>query len=463
MTLPGETVGARPNWDGATCGTCFQEPCRCGLSATEDGLSLEFTRKHMEDLVYCAEWTRWYRWNGLRWDPDKTLRVYDLARVICRRAGESPEHRRVRTRLQSAQTVAAIERLARSHPVHARESSDFDKSTMLLNTPGGTVDLETGELRPHSRLDLITKATTVAPAGDCPTWQTCLRTWCAGDDELVAFLQRLAGYGLSGSTREQVFAFFYGTGANGKGSFLNTLTDILADYARIAPTDTFTASTGERHPTDLAMLRGARLVVAQETADGRRWDETRVKALTGGDPISARFMRGDYFTYVPQFKLVIAGNNKPGLRNVDEAMRRRLLLVPFTVTIPAGQRDPNLRDKLMAEASGILAWAIEGCLAWQRDGLRPPQSVQAATEAYFETCDALGRFVEERCTVSSDESSTKQAVFAAWKSWAEQNGEYVGTQRYVIGKLIDRFDLDETRVGERRDRVLIGLSVRGAQ
>src|SRR4051794_373979 len=192
-------------------------------------------------------------------------------------------------------------------------------------------------------------------------------------------------------------AFGYGTGANGKGTFLNTLSGLLAGYAAVAPMDAFTASATDRHTTDLAMLRGARLVTAQETEEGRRWAESRVKAMTGGDPITARFMRQDFFTFSPQFKLLIAGNHRPGLRNVDEAIRRRFNMLPFAVKIPANEREKALPEKLKAEWPGILAWAIQGCLDWQKEGLSPPLAVLEATEEYLVSEDALGTWLAECC------------------------------------------------------------------
>ena len=186
----------------------------------------------------------------------------------------------------------------------------------------------------------------------------------------------MVGYCLTGSIRDHALFFLYGTGGNGKGVLLNTCHDILGDYSAIAAMETFTASKADRHPTDLAMLRGARAVIAQETEDGQRWAESRIKALTGGDAISARFMRQDFFTFKPAFKLLIAGNHKPSLRNVDEAVKRRFNLLPFTVTISKDERDPELAEKLKGEWPGILAWAIEGCLEWQRIGLCPPNAVR---------------------------------------------------------------------------------------
>ena len=208
---------------------------------------------------------------------------------------------------------------------------------------------------------------------------------------------RVMGYCLTGITREHALFFGYGTGANGKGTFLNTMSAILGGYAAVAPMETFTASPTDRHPTDLAMLRGARLVAAQETEEGRRWAEGRIKAMTGGDPVTARFMRRDFFTFIPLFKLFIAGNHKPGLRGVDEAIRRRLNLIPFTVTIPVAERDVHLADKLGPEMPGILAWAIEGCLLWQRVGLQPPATVVEATHNYMAAEDALSLWIMERC------------------------------------------------------------------
>jgi putative DNA primase/helicase len=202
--------------------------------------------------------------------------------------------------------------------------------------------------------------------------------------------------------------------------------------------DMFMAATGERHPTDMAGLRGARLVTAVETEQGRRWAESKIKALTGGDKITARFMRQDFFEFVPQFKLVVAGNHKPEIRNVDQAMQRRLHLVPFTVTIPLDERDKTLSDKLLAERDGILAWAIEGCLLWQKHGLAPPRSVMAATEQYFEAEDAVGRWLSDTCELGRKFSEASSALFASWKRWAEDGGEFVGSQKAFSEKLASR-------------------------
>ena len=240
-----------------------------------------------------------------------------------------------------------------------------------MNTPGGIIDLRTGKIMDHDRSLGMTKIATATPVEDCPAWHEFLATVTNNDAELQAYLCRVAGYCLTGITREHALFFLYGTGANGKSVFVNTVSTIVGDYATTAPIDMFMAATGERHPTDMAGLRGARLVAAVETEQGRRWAESKLKALTGGDKITARFMRQDFFEFVPQFKLVIAGNHKPAIRNIDEAMRRRFHMIPFTVTIPPAKRDKTLTDRLLAERDGILAWAVEGCLEWQRDGTQP--------------------------------------------------------------------------------------------
>ncbi len=215
----------------------------------------------------------------------------------------------------------------------------------------------------------MTKMTAVQAGGKCPRFLAFMDEITGSDASLRDFLQRMLGYSLTGSTQEHALFFLYGTGANGTSVFVNTVTGILGDYHRTAPIETFTASAVERHPTELASLQGRRTVSAIETEEGRRWAESRIKALTGGDKIAARFMRQDFFEFTPQFKLIIAGNHKPGLRTVDEAIRRRFHLVPFTVTIPPEKRDPSLTEKLRQEWPGILEWMIEGALAWQEQGL----------------------------------------------------------------------------------------------
>ena len=406
---------------------------------TEDALALAFTRRYHRDWRYVFAWGRWMMWDGQRWRSEDTLAATDLIRSVCRHAAVRADNPKIASKLASAGTVGGVERLARADRRHAATTAEWDADPWLLNTPGGVVDLKTGRMRPHDRADRMTKITTATPGGDCPTWRQFLDEVTGGDAELHAYLQRMAGYTLTGSTQEHALFFLYGTGANGKSVFVNTLATILGDYAANAPMDTFMETRNDRHPTDMAGLRGARFVSAIETEQGRRWAESKIKNLTGGDKISARFMRQDFFEYFPQFKLIVAGNHKPAIRNIDEAMKRRLHLIPFTITVPPERRDKLLQHKLLAERDGIVAWAVQGCLDWQRLGrLDPPQPVLDATDEYFEAEDALGRWLDERCVRAGNAKSLTAELFNDWKQWAESAGEFTGSQRRFSDLLITR-------------------------
>jgi putative DNA primase/helicase len=319
------------------------------------------------------------------------------------------------------------------------------------------IELRTGTARPPRPEDYCTKIAAVAPSGDCPLWKNFLKRVTADDIELQAYLQRVAGYCMTGLTIEQVIFFLYGTGANGKSVFINTLVAIWRDYAVTASMETFVESNSDRHPTELAHLEGARLVVANETESGRRWAESRIKQLTGGERIAARFMRGDFFQFVPQFKIVIVGNHKPTLNTVNEAIRRRFHLVPFTVTIPPEERDPHLAEKLETEWPGILQWAIEGCLEWQRIGLDPPAAVLAATDEYLAEEDTFARWIGECCVTGQQHWGIGTALWSSWKRWAEQNNEPPGSQKSFSQTMVARgFATDRSQ----RVRGFKGISLR---
>ena len=383
---------------------------------SDEALALHFAEKHADRLCYVAAWGKWLVWTGKFWRRDDTLLAFDLVRAECRAASALAEKPGIKRDLASAQTVAAVERLAKADRRLAATVDQWDADPWLLNTPGGTVDLRTGKLRQHRSNEYITKITAVTPRkGRRRRWPVFLRRIMAGDRELIRYLQRVAGYALTGDTREHALFFFHGTGANGKGVFISTLTNIMGDYATTAPIETFLASHHDRHPTDLASLRGARLVNAQEIEQGKAWAESKIKALTGGDKISARFMRRDFFEFYPVFKLFIAGNHKPGLRTVDEAIRRRMNLIPFKVTIPKDERDEKLPEKLKAEWSEILAWMIDGCLKWQKEGLSPPEAVRAATDAYLESEDAVKTWMQECCQLGPDFYAKTRELYQRWR------------------------------------------------
>src|SRR5215469_1502183 len=311
--------------------------------AAEESLALAYAERHAHEQRYVAPWGRWMHYDGTRWDFDDTLHAFDRARAICREVALECDKAKVATAVASAKTVAAVERLAKADRRLAATAGQWDTCPWSLQDDCMTIDLRTGIARDCAATDYITKkaAYAAAPNGTPhPLWTAFLDRITAGNVELQRFLQRYCGYATTGITSEHKFVFAYGTGANGKSTFINTVAAIFGDYATIADMGTFIATNSERHPTDLAKLRGARLVVAQETQKGRRWDETKIKALTGGDKITARFMRQDFFDFNPTFKLFIAGNHKPRLHTIDEAMRRRLFLVPFTAD-PIGRARPQ--------------------------------------------------------------------------------------------------------------------------
>ncbi len=424
------------------------------VPGSEDDLANRFSAEHADDLRYCEELKRWFMWDGSRWRPDTTVRIFGLARETCSRAAalcNQPSRK-----IASAATIAAVERLARSDLRHATEAMEWDAAPSLLNTPSCVVDLRTGQTRSNRPDDMMTKLTAVAPDGDCPLWRTFLARITNNDNELEAFLQRMAGYGLTGSIKEHCLFFLYGTGANGKSVLLSTAARIAADYHVAAPVEMFMASRNDRHPTELAGLRGARLVTAAETEGNRRWAESRIKALTGGDPIAARFMRGDFFTFMPVFKLLIAGNHKPRLHTVDEAIRRRLHLIPFSVTIPKAERDPDLPEKLKAEWPGILAWAIDGAVEWHASGLQPPPVVANATLEYLAGEDLIAVWLDDRCYQEPAARTLASALYKSFKEWAEATGERPGTQR-AFSMALESHGYQKEKKKTREGRYFLGL------
>jgi putative DNA primase/helicase len=381
----------------------------------------------------------------------------ELVRQVCRSAAQEASTPAEARQIASHKKMSAVLRIAAADPRIAVPASLWDAHPMLLNTPAGVVDLTTGETRPHDPGLLISQMTTASPGSDCPRWTAFLEEITGGDADLQAYLARLAGYCLTGSTREQVFAFLHGHGANGKSVLLQTLASIMGSYAATAAQDTFMASRGERHLTEMAGLRAARLVLVSETDDGRSWAEARIKAITGGEKLRANFMRQDHFEFTPQFKLLVAGNHRPTLNAVGEAMRRRLHLVPFTVTIPPGRRDLRLAEKLLAERDGILGWMLAGCAAWQRQGLAPPKCVTTAAEDYFEEEDLVGQWIEEWCLLGAEHKALAAQLFQSWQVWAEARGFPPGSQK-SLGEALRARGFTPTTV--RRGRGWSGIALR---
>lgn len=456
------------------------------IDLSHDALASDLGARGFDlDARHVAAWGKWLFWTGARWEIDDRLdhltRTRDFLRTRADeltawaerkaaaddaekgegagdklRAWAKGEARAIRSKT----TVAAVESLARSNPASVARAGAFDADLLLLGTPGGTVDLRTGEIRPAQRGDLITKLTTCAPAPPSTRperWLAFLSEIFAGDREVIAFLQRAAGYALTGLTTEHKLLFLYGTGRNGKGVFFNTLAHIWGDYARRAAAETFLNSHGDKHATGIAGLQGARLVVGSELPKGKTWDEAVIKDLTGGDRMSARYMRGDYFDFDPHLTLMIAGNNMPSFRGVDEAIRARVVLVPFLVTIPPERRDQKLPEKMKAEGPAILRWAIEGALEWQRRGLDVPATVAAASEEYMDDEDTLAQFLDDEATIDTQAFTTTSDLHQRFTLWCERQGLTTWTQHTFRKELKTRGYQDTRR---KHGRGFVGLRLR---
>ena len=407
---------------------------------SEDGLALRFSEQYRNELRYIALKNQWLKWDGTRWAPEPTLLAFDLARKsIC----EYVDACKASPKLKKASVVSAIERMARADRRHAATLDSFDTNPMLFNAVNGTINLETGELQDHDPSDFITKcaACDVAPKGTKhPLFTAFLKRIFANNEDLIAFMQRWLGYCLTGLTVEHAFIFAYGSGSNGKGTLLNTVSWIFNDYATVADMGTFITTKSERHPTDIAKLHGARYVTSQETQQGRQWDEAKVKVMTGGDPLTGRFMRQDFFDFDPVFKLNIAGNHMPTIENVDYAMRRRFNLVPFTVQIGPEEVDPVLPEKLRTEGPAILRWMVDGCLEWRHRGLKAPDIVTTTTDAYFDEQDPHQQWMDDCVQQSSPTAfTTLSDLFASWKNWCLARGiTQLGSSTQLNEKLVSR-------------------------
>jgi putative DNA primase/helicase len=426
---------------------------------TEDFIAIQFSRLHSDRLKYCHDRGGWYEWTGTYWRYERTRLAFDWARSLCRKLNADE----LKISIAKSATASAVEKFAQADRAFAVTSEIWDGDPWLLGTPAGTIDLRTGELLPPRPEDCITKQVLVAPSFQAPTrWLAFLNETTRGDAGLIRFLWQMAGMCLTGSTREHALFFIYGDGGNGKSVFLNALVNILNDYACTASMDTFTASKYERHSTELAMLRGARLVTANETEEGKAWAESRIMDLTGGTPISARFMRRDFFTFLPQFKLIFVGNHQPVLRNVNDAAKRRFNMLPFLFK-PA-EPDRELESKLHLEYEQILGWMIQGCLDWQKYGLIRPESVMDATDKYFEEQDVFGKWIEEKCEVNvhKGQFETSERLFKSWQEFAIGRGEFPGTAKSFGANMSRKGFVRETKRVDFLDKpakVWMGISL----
>jgi len=402
---------------------------------TDAGNGELFTHLYGEQVRYDHRRRRWLLWRDHWWQADAEAEVQQLAKEAARRRyqdatridglNERQAEARWAIGCESRMRIEAALALASSERPITDAGKDWDSDPWLLGVANGVLDLRTGDLRDGRPEDRITMHSPVAydPDAPCPHWLAFLDRIMGGNTALIDFLQRAAGYTLTGDVGEQVLFFAYGTGANGKSTFLTAMLDAFGDYGRQAAPGLLLAKRGERHPTEYADLETARLVASVEVDEGRRLAEGLVKWLTGGDRMKARRMRQDFYEFRPTYKLWLAANHKPTITGTDWAIWRRIRLLPFTVVIPPEEQDPHLPDTLRRELPGILAWAVQGSLDWQRDGLGTPPEVEAATTAYRLEQDVLADFLEECCSVGPDLQAAASALYKAYSEWCKDAGE----------------------------------------
>lgn len=417
-------------------------------------------------LRYVARSGQWFVWNGKLWEPDATLRADNIIMKSMRRVsaalvrhGATEKEKKAAMgaakKLCSDATVRQVRNVLRADPRVAATPEAFDADIWKLNTPAGIYDLKTGEMHPHDPEEMCSKSTLVAPDFEMatPEFDRFFEEATGGDIQTQEYLQKLAGYALTGSVQEQILAFIWGPGWNGKSVWLTAMRECAHDYGRVAPMSTFVATKSEQHPTDMASLVGARLVQASETEEGRAWAEAKLKNLTGGEKLTARFMRQDFFVFKPQFTLIFTGNHKPQIRNLDRAMRRRIHLIPFTVVPKV--IDGELDEKLRAEYPGILAWMLRGTAKWRAEGLKLPPKLAEATEEYFTEEDAVQQWITEEC-VETDEPIESTELYHSWERWANERGQYVGSQKRLSQALVSK-NYQKTKHPTTRRMAFVGL------
>lgn len=421
----------------------------------------QFVRWFKDDVLYCPDWGYFLVFDGTRWVRDLKGVVEVFAKQIAdavwdyaQRHGSS-EARRFAVRVASARGIQSILMLVRSEQEIVIHPDQFDTDPMLLNCLDVTVELRSGGRHPHRREDRITKLcpTRFNPKAKAPLWEETLEKIFDDDEDLIGFVQRLFGYCLTGSVSEQVIVLFVGSGSNGKSMILLVLLSVVgSDYFIKASDDILLRKFAQAHPTALADLFGKRLAVVMETDSGDKMAEALIKSLTGGDRIRARRMREDFWEFTPTHKIILCTNHKPTVEATDHAFWRRIRLVPFIVSFwkdgdPGNwgkkllkrlKADPELGQKLEAEAEGILAWCVRGCLQWQKHGLGTTDAVTTATESYRREQDALTRFIDDECTLGPNASVRSSALYERYHRWCEVNGERYLSQTSFKEKLMEQ-------------------------
>ncbi len=409
-----------------------------------------------DNIRYVPELKKWFHWEGTRWIEDRTRRIECLAKetleateVVAQKIEKSEEQSTLIKWIHKSEMgshISSMVAFAQSETEISIVPNQFDRHKYLLNCDNGTIDLRTGQIRPHNRNDFITKSIHVRfdETALCPSWEKFLHRVMRNDQEMIDFLQRAIGYSLTGDDKEEVFFFLYGKGQNGKTKFVETVRCLLGDHARSANFKTFVLKKYDGIREDIARLKGARFVSAIEGNRGDRLDEQMIKQLTGGDRIAERGLYQNTSEFDPEMKIWLVANYKPNIRNTDEGIWRRVLLIPFTVQIPEQERDRDLLQKLLNELPGILQWAIRGCLDWQRNGLNPPLTIREATQQYRKEMDTIAEFKDRCCIESNQAKSQVSEIYGAYEEFCDNSG-YKSKDKQEFRERLKELGLDEPK------------------
>ncbi|GHT52228.1 hypothetical protein FACS1894106_0500 [Spirochaetia bacterium] len=431
------------------------------IQHTDTTNAFQLFAKYGKDIRYNALWKKWLIWDGTHWNIDKGYLIHDkglkMIRGIYRDAIKTADYRdrmdleKHALQSESMRRRKAFVEVASWIPDLNIDTDDLDKDPWLLNVENGTIDLKTGEIREHKPEDMITKIAHVTydPAADCPVWKKFIMEIMNFNTDLIQFIQTAAGWAITGNTSEQTMFILFGSGANGKSTFLNTIMNILGDYAIATPTETFMKKNSEQITNDIARLRGTRFVTTTEAEQGKRLSEPLIKQITGNDRMTARFLYGEYFSFIPTFKIFMATNHKPVIKGTDHGIWRRIKLIPFTTRIEEERQDKDLEEKLMAEAPGILNWLLEGTKRWFDERLKAPSVITSATDEYRGEMDVIGAFIKERCVQGQGAAIRARELFKCYQDWCEENNEHACSERF-LGLRLKELGLDQKRLSDGR-------------
>jgi putative DNA primase/helicase len=447
---------------GGKTASTESEP-KANLMLSDSWNAEQLIKNFGDSIRYDCTRGTWLVWDGTRWKIDETSHIQNIARQSVRNCydlagAHSPDSEAykhlVKWGLRSEQRRGLVDciELAKALPNAAMIARDFDSDPLLFNVINGTVDLRTGELRKHSRDDFLTKlaGTKYDQNADCPQWREFLKTIFDGNQPLIDFVSRLIGLCLTAEVLEEILIFLYGLGANGKSTFVETMRRLFGDYfIRARASMLMIDKPGASIPNDIARLPGVRLAVCSELADNQRLNESLIKDLTGNDTISARFLHKEFFDFQPTHKLMLVGNHKPTIKGSDEGVWRRVLLIPFTVTISKDKRRPmpEIIARFAEEMPGILNWAITGFMAYKARGLQTPDEVKQATAGYRSDQDMVGIFLGESCDCIKTLSISCKDLYGAYRKWCEESGEFALKSRTFSDRMKERGFENEAGTG----------------